>query len=112
MPLDSRSRSFTAVDQVSDHIQVSDAVSGIVGFQATGTCNVVLTPEATVNGTDWVGVLLVEGNTATAATTITVSGSPATKLFRVDAGGYALVRVKCSTHTSGTCVLRYYTAIG
>jgi hypothetical protein len=112
MALDTRTWTFTAVDTFTDKINVSESVTGIVGFQATGTCNVVLRAEATINGSTWVTVLLVEGNTTTAATTITVSGSPADKLFRVDAGGYGYVRVYVQTFTSGSCVLRAVTAIG
>jgi hypothetical protein len=82
-----------------------DSRAGVVGYQITGTCDHVYTPEGTINGTDWVGLLWVPSNSVTAATTVAVSGSPASVMGRVDGHGYKRVRLKLTTATSGSAII-------
>jgi hypothetical protein len=110
--LDNRTWTLAASDQTTDPLDVSQSVAGIIGFQGGGTCNVVLRAEATIDGTNWVTILLCEGNTVTSATSITISGAPVYKLFRVDMSGYAQIRIYATTVTSGSCVVRAFTSIG
>ena len=80
-------------------VQASDAVTGMVGFQLTGTWAGTVTFEGTINGSDWVSLLRREvGVDATpSGTTTTANG-----VFVVDSAGLLKVRARFSTDTSGT----------
>lgn len=113
MSLDTNVWNLTTAAQTTTPGQSpSGSLAGVVGYQVGGTCNMVIHAEATIDGTNWVTVLLCEGNTATAATTLTISGVATYKLIRVDAAGYALVRLYVDTATSGTMTVKANTAIG
>ena len=90
-------------------VQASDAVTGLVGFQLTGTWTGTVTFEGTVNGTDWVTLLRREiGTDATpSGTTTTANG-----VFVVDAAGLLKVRARFSTDSSGTVLVDAIAHIG
>lgn len=69
-------------------------------FQVTGITTATITWEATVDGTNYVAVSVIDLNSATRAraTTATANG-----LYLLDGiGGLVLVRARISAYTSGT----------
>ncbi len=112
MPTDTRTWSLATTDAVSDGISPSGSLTGIVTLELSGTWTGTVTFQATIGhptgGTaNWYSVEAVPSTSTTAATTATGNG-----LYRIDAGGYALVRAKFTTASSGTVVVYAYVAIG
>lgn len=67
-----------------------------VGVQLSGTFSATVTFEATIDGTNWIAILLTNLNAGTTATTATAAG-----LFRFDAKGLFQFRARVSAYTSG-----------
>ncbi len=91
-------------------VQVSDAVTGLVGFQITDYgATLTITFEGTVNGTDWVTLLRRQiGSEATpSGTTATGNG-----VFVVDAAGLLKVRARASTVSGGSATVDAIANIG
>lgn len=74
--------------------------SGNVAVQVTGTLSATITFEATVDGTNWVAFNMVPSNSATPASTTTAVGA-----WSASTGGYAGIRARCSTYSSGSPVV-------
>lgn len=94
-------KSTTTVSAVENAATILGFPSvGSVGIQITGTFSATITFEATVDGITFVALNCMPSNSATAASTATAVGA-----FTVSSGGYAAVRARCSTYTSGSPVL-------
>ncbi len=94
-------KSTVTVAAANDAATVSGFPSvGSVGIQITGTFSATITFEATVDGINFVALNCIPSNSATAASTATAVGA-----FTVSSGGYASIRARCSTYTSGSPVL-------
>jgi hypothetical protein len=74
-------------------------VSGFrwLGIQVVGITSATITWEATIDGTNWFGILASPPSTGTGALTTTADG-----VFRVDVAGLAAFRARISTWVSGT----------
>lgn len=67
------------------------------GFQVQGVNGDTITWEASIDGTNWVGIRLAPTTTGTLALTTTADG-----LFLLDCSGLALIRARISTYGTGT----------
>jgi len=96
-----------AVNDVTEELSASDAVTGHVGFQITGTFTATITFEGTINGTDWQTVAATKREDLTAAPTATAPG-----LFVVDMAGLLKTRARMSAWTSGAALVNKQVNIG
>lgn len=71
-----------------------------VAIQLTGTWAGTFTFEVTVDGTTWVTVSALPSNSATTVTSATANG-----VWNVQIAGYAGIRARFSTATSGTATV-------
>lgn len=69
----------------------------VIGIQVSGISGDTITWEASIDGTNWVGLLVAPVTTGTAALTTTANG-----VFAVDCSGLALLRARISTYGAGT----------
>jgi hypothetical protein len=69
----------------------------VIGIQVVGITTATITWETSIDGTNWVGVLVAPVTTGTAALTATADG-----LFAFDCSGLSLLRARISAWTSGT----------
>lgn len=83
----------------NDALVIGVGNGGGVGIQLTGTWAGTVTFEATIDGLTWVAFNLVPSNSATAASTTTANGA-----WSANCAGYASVRARFSTATSGTVI--------
>lgn len=67
------------------------------GIQVTGINGDTITWEVSIDGTNWVGILVAPVTTGTGALTTTANG-----IFVVDVAGLAFLRARISTYGSGT----------
>jgi hypothetical protein len=68
----------------------------VIGIQVVGITSATITWEASIDGTNWVGVLVAPVTSGVAALTTTADG-----LFALDCSGLALIRARISTWASG-----------
>lgn len=71
-----------------------------VGIQISGTWAGTMTFEVTVDGTNWAGVSATPSNSSTAVLTSTANG-----VWGVQIQGFAGIRARFSTATSGTATV-------
>lgn len=92
-----RGGSLTAAD-----VSVALEVRGYAraGIQLTGTFTGTVTFEATIDGNTWVAFNMTPSNSGTDASTSTAAGA-----WRKDCGGFAAVRARMSSYTSGTAIV-------
>ena len=91
-------------DTVNDglEVQISEAVTGLVGFQLTSHgATMTVTFEGTVNGDDWVTLLRRQIGTDATPTGTTAAGNG---VFVVDAAALLKVRARASTVSGGGSV--------
>lgn len=69
----------------------------VIGIQVVGITTATITWEASIDGTNWVGILVAPITTGTGALTTTANG-----LFTLDCSGLALMQARISAWTSGT----------
>jgi hypothetical protein len=69
----------------------------VMGVQVAGITSATITWETSIDGTNWVGILVAPVTTGTGALTTTADG-----LFALDVSGLALIRARISTWVSGT----------
>lgn len=74
--------------------------SGSVAVQITASFSATITFEATVDSTNWVAFNMTPTNNATPASTATAAGA-----WSASTGGYAGIRARCSTYSSGSPVV-------
>lgn len=77
--------------------EVSGGAHKYLALQVQGINGDTLTWEATIDGTNWKGLLVTPLSTGTAALTATADG-----LYRVDVTGLVQFRARISTYGSGT----------
>ena len=68
-----------------------------LNMQVTGISGDTITFEGTIDGSNWVAILLTNLTSGTAATTATANG-----LYRATITGLASVRARVSTYSAGT----------
>ncbi len=68
----------------------------VIGIQITGISGDTITWETSIDGTNWVGLLVAPVTTGTAALTSTADG-----VFALDCSGLALIRARL-TRSAGT----------
>jgi hypothetical protein len=81
--------------ELSDYTE--GAIGYVVGLQVTGVSGETITWEATIDGTNWAGLLVTPLSTGTAATTATANG-----LYKAEVSGLLKFRARISTGGSGT----------
>ena len=74
--------------------------SGNVAVQIVGAMSATITFEATVDGVTWVAFNMIPAASTTAASTATAAGA-----WSASTGGYAGIRARCSTYSSGSPVV-------
>jgi len=116
MALDPRTWTLTSTADTlagrTDWLDASDSVAGVVTFQVTGTMNVTLVFELTVDGSTAVDALALPSDSTTAITSIALNGSNLKKAYKIDCHGYNGCRVRCSVYTSGTVAIRAFPSVG
>lgn len=69
----------------------------VIGIQVAGISGDTITWEASIDGSNWVGILVAPITTGTAALTTTANG-----VFALDCSGLVLFRARISTYSAGT----------
>lgn len=84
-------------------------VSGFrwVGVQVVGITSATITWQASIDGTNWVGILAAPPSTGTGALTTTADG-----VFRVDVSGIAQFRANITTWVSGATTVTALASTG
>ena len=102
-----RQKTFTATG--SFEAQVSESITGMVGFQITGISSATITFECTLDDSNWVTILRREigVDASPSGTTTTADG-----VFILDAAGVLKVRARVSTYGSGTIIITRMPQIG
>lgn len=67
-----------------------------LALQVTGTFSATVTWEGTLDGTNWIAIVVLNRNAGTQATTATAAG-----LYLANVAGLALFRARVSAFTSG-----------
>lgn len=96
-------------NQNTEEIQVSDSVTGQIGFQVEGTFTGTLEIQGSLHD-DMSTVVAIQGvnrNDGSAVTTITAPG-----IYVVDAAGLTKVRLRSTSWTSGSATVRKKPHIG
>ena len=99
-----------ALNDETEEVQVSDAVTGQIGFQIEGTFVGTITIYGTLHdGTSptWVAIQAVNRADGVAATTIAAAA-----ILVVDAAGLLKVKLEMTAYTSGTANVRKLPHIG
>ena len=74
--------------------------AGGVAVQIVGAMSATITFEVTIDGTNWVAFNMTPSNSGTAASSATAAGA-----FSALTLGYAGIRARCSTYSSGSPVV-------
>lgn len=69
----------------------------VMGIQVSGISGDTITWEASIDGSNWAGLLVAPVTTGTAALTTTADG-----VFALDCSGLGFVRARISTYSAGT----------
>lgn len=69
----------------------------VLGLQVVGITTATITVEGTIDGTNWVALMVENLNSGAKATTITANG-----IYRLVCSGLCQVRARISAWTSGT----------
>lgn len=85
------------LDATDESITADVAGCAGIGLQLAGTWSGTVSFEATIDGVTWVALNMVPSNSPTAASSATSNGA-----WSTNAGGYAAIRARFSTATSGT----------
>lgn len=92
-----RATLHTAAVALSNGTPVDVSNYDVIGIQVTGISGDTITWEASINGSDWVGVLVAPITTGTGALTATADG-----VFVLDCAGLSFLRARISTYGAGT----------
>jgi len=79
-----------------------------INFQVTGTFTLVLSPEATADGTNWTAIEAIQVQSSP----IILPSLNSPGLFMIPCGGFQQVRFRCSTYTSGTATVAWNAGAG
>lgn len=89
-------------------VRASDTYSGLITFQITGIAGgATLTPQGTVDGTNYVTVGIVPVSSTTMATSITADG-----IYRADGSGLKVFRIAVTGAGTGTSTIIFFTTEG
>jgi hypothetical protein len=94
---------------ITSPIRDPEAKAGAAAWQISGTFSATLQFEGTVDGTNWAPLVAVIPTTVASgwATSATVPG-----IWQANLAGFAFVRVRCSSYTSGSISVTLKRAAG
>ena len=92
--------SISGFDQTTQELDVGENSAGYVGFQLSGTFSLTLTWEGSIDGTVWNTVVALNKTNNSIGGTGNAIG-----IFQIDCAGLRFVRGRCTSYTSGTCVV-------